>query len=426
MSHLRILMLSSFYPPDIGGAQRQIQLLSRELVRRGHSVAVVTIWQEGLPEREDDQGVAVYRMKGLTTRVPWFSQEAHRRHHPPFPDPAIVHGLRRLIDQFQPDVVHSYAWITYSGAAALFGRSIPLVISARTYAYTCPITSMLHHGEVCDGPAPLKCLECAAHRYGSVAKSVVAVAGVLGGKAYLKRKVKGVHSVSTFVQETIRSDLFDGEPVLDAVIPSFREKVAPKAPDPEFLSKLPEQPFILFVGALTPHKGLPILLEAYRQLAGAPRLILIGTVRGDTPEHFPPDVAVFNDVPHQDVMAAWERCLFGVSPSLWPEPFANVVHECMSKGKAMIGTSAGGYTDIIVDGENGLLVPPGDMMALAQALRRLIDDPALRERLGRAAKERASMYTAELMVPRFEALYHQVAGLSLGSEGEVLGPSPHI
>src|SRR4051794_29992779 len=99
MNQLRILMLSSFYPPDIGGAQRQIQLLSRELVRRGHVVAVVTVWQTGLPEHEDDQGVAVHRLKGLTTRVPWFSQETNRRHHPPFPDPAIVHGLRRLIDQ---------------------------------------------------------------------------------------------------------------------------------------------------------------------------------------------------------------------------------------------------------------------------------------------------------------------------------------
>jgi len=426
MNQLRILMLSSFYPPDIGGAQRQIQLLSRELVRRGHVVAVVTVWQTGLPEQEDDQGVAVHRLKGLTTRVPWFSQETNRRHHPPFPDPAIVHGLRRLIDQLQPDVVHSYAWITYSGAAALFGKNIPLIISARTYAYTCPTTSMLRHGELCDGPAPMKCLECAAHRYGSISKSLVAVAGVRGGKAFLKRKVTGVHSVSTYVQETIRRDLFDGEATLDAVIPSFRENTAQKPADPEFLNKLPDRPYILFVGALTPHKGLPILLEAYKKLTNAPPLILIGTVRGDTPSTFPPEVTVFNDVPHDDVMAAWERCLFGVSPSLWPEPFASVVHECMSKGKAMIGTSAGGYTDIIVEGENGLLVPIGDVSALAQAMQRLIDDPALCDRLGKAAQERASMYTAEYMVPRFEALYRQATGLSCGSENEVLGSTPHI
>jgi glycosyltransferase involved in cell wall biosynthesis len=408
MPALKILMLSDFYPPDIGGAQRQTQLLSHELARRGHSLAVGTVWQTGLAEQEDDGGVPVHRLKSLATRAPWLFRDPRRRQHPPFPDPAIVLGLRRLIGRQRPDVVHSYGWISYSAAVALLGKPTPLVISARTYGYTCAITSMLHNGHTCSGPAPLKCLDCAA-RFHHGPKGAVAVAGVYSGKLLLGRKVAGVHSISTFVQSTVRRDLLGGRGAVEALIPSFRESLAEPAPTPEFLRQLPAEPFILFVGALTPHKGLNVLLQAYRQLEAPPPLVLIGTRRSDTPAELPPGVVVLRDAPHQDVMAAWARCLFGVSPSLWPEPFGSVIHEAMSQGKAMIGTRPGGHTDMIADGESGLLVPSGDTGALAGAMARLIAEPALRERLGRAARLRASIYTADVMVPRFEALYQQVA-----------------
>jgi glycosyltransferase involved in cell wall biosynthesis len=104
-------------------------------------------------------------------------------------------------------------------------------------------------------------------------------------------------------------------------------------------------------------------------------------------------------------MAAWERSLFGVAPSILPEPLGNVVHEAMSKGKAVIGSIAGGMSDMIVEGETGLLTPPGDVDMLAAAMRRLIDDGPLRERMGRAGRARARQFTSEAVMPRFEALF---------------------
>jgi glycosyltransferase involved in cell wall biosynthesis len=103
------------------------------------------------------------------------------------------------------------------------------------------------------------------------------------------------------------------------------------------------------------------------------------------------------------------RCLFGVAPSLWPEPFGSVIHEAMSKGKAIIGTTPGGHSDMIADEQTGLLVRAGDVEGLAQAMQRLVDSRALRERLGAPAQERAKLFTADLAMQRFEALYHQTA-----------------
>src|SRR5919109_1095197 len=128
---LRILLVTDVYPPLIGGVERQMQLLGKKLLQRGHVVSVATPWQVGLLQQEDDSGVSVYRLKGLTSRVPWFSINPKRLHHPPFPDPGTVWGLRRVIKRFQPDVIHAYGWITYSCAVALLGKKIPLLLSVR-------------------------------------------------------------------------------------------------------------------------------------------------------------------------------------------------------------------------------------------------------------------------------------------------------
>jgi glycosyltransferase involved in cell wall biosynthesis len=63
---------------------------------------------------------------------------------------------------------------------------------------------------------------------------------------------------------------------------------------------------------------------------------------------------------------------------------------------------------MIRHGETGLLVPPGDVDALAAAMRCLLDDPTLRERLGRAGRHSAQRFAAGAVLPRFEALYHEV------------------
>ncbi|MBA2556913.1 MAG: glycosyltransferase, partial [Chloroflexi bacterium] len=104
----RILMASDFYAPFIGGAERQVELLSKELIGRGHTVHVATMWHDGLPELDDDEGVTLHRLKALTTRVPWFSKDPNRRYHPPFPDPAMAWGIRKLVRKTRPDLVHAH------------------------------------------------------------------------------------------------------------------------------------------------------------------------------------------------------------------------------------------------------------------------------------------------------------------------------
>jgi glycosyltransferase involved in cell wall biosynthesis len=108
------------------------------------------------------------------------------------------------------------------------------------------------------------------------------------------------------------------------------------------------------------------------------------------------------------VLAAWDRALFGVLPSLLPEPLGTVVCEGMTRGKAVIGTRPGGHSDVLTDGVTGLVVPSGDAASLTAAMRKLIDDSVLREQLGEAARIHARSFAMPVVLDQFEALYREL------------------
>lgn len=438
---MRLLLVSDSYPPLIGGADRQVQMLARAMQAAGHAVAVATPWQPGLAERERDGEIEIHRMRALSTRVPWFARDPGRRHHPPFPDPGTTLALRRIVREFRPDVAHSYGWISYSTAAALLGTKIPLLLSARDYGYICAVRNFLHYqGQVCDGPSLAKCLRCAGHTYTQdeagnavlglagapvtarhrmrgAGKAMVAVGSIYLGWPLLTRRLRGVHSVSTFVRGVMDRFLLQsgtGRAVrvaADEVIPSFLPPDDAGEPDAALLSRLPAEPYLLFVGALLPQKGIWPLLAAYERLRRpAPPLVLLGPSSYKSPTELPAGVVALGGTSHATVMAAWDRALLGVVPSVGAETFGNVVTEAMSRGRAVVASRLGGIVDIIEDEQSGLLVPANDDAALAAAMQRLIDDEALRERIGAAARERVELFAASRVLPRFEALYRELLG----------------
>ncbi len=98
-----------------------------------------------------------------------------------------------------------------------------------------------------------------------------------------------------------------------------------------------------------------------------------------------------------------------VLPSAY-EGLPNVVLEAMRFRKPVVATAAPGTTEVVVDGETGLLVPIGDAVVLTRAIRDLVRDPGLARRLGEAGRARAEThFGAPTMVARFAELYEQLA-----------------
>ena len=94
------------------------------------------------------------------------------------------------------------------------------------------------------------------------------------------------------------------------------------------------------------------------------------------------------------------------------ESFCLSILEAMCFGRPSVATRVGGIPEVVEDGVSGVLVPPGDAAALARAIEILIADPAFRIKLGRAAQRVAGgQFSADVIVPRYEAVYRRVCGI---------------
>jgi glycosyltransferase involved in cell wall biosynthesis len=192
------------------------------------------------------------------------------------------------------------------------------------------------------------------------------------------------------------------------VVPSCAEAAPAAARRPPFL---PPGPFLLFVGALGAHKGLDVLIDAYRSLEREIPLVLIGTRRHDTPRSFPRGVVVVQDVKHEDLLAAWRHALIGVAPSICVEGFGIAAAEAMAAGRPVVASALGGLCDIVADQKTGILCPPGNPRRLREAVRQLIDDDAARERMGEATRLRAAaMFSLGCVADEVEAIYDSLVG----------------
>ena len=150
----------------------------------------------------------------------------------------------------------------------------------------------------------------------------------------------------------------------------------------------------MFHGRLDPEKGLDTLLEAVAQVKDKPfRLVLVGRGSEDYTAHLHQvaedkgvsDKVIFAGFRHP-VLSVVAAADFGILASTVQEGCPLSPQEYMSQGHPVVVTNHGGQREYVVQERNGLLVPPGDAKALAEAIARLVDDAALRQRLGKQAK----------------------------------------
>jgi glycosyltransferase involved in cell wall biosynthesis len=153
-----------------------------------------------------------------------------------------------------------------------------------------------------------------------------------------------------------------------------------------------EQVHILFLGRVGERKGVPQLIEALGRLSAIQGWR--ATIAGDGDVEAMCAKAAAVGLAGRVSLPGWVgpdgvAALIAEADILALPSFAEnlpvSVIEGMAAGLAVVATPVGAVEDIVVDGQSGLLVPPGDVEALAEALRRLVEDPALRERLGTAA-----------------------------------------
>lgn len=402
---MRIVQATDCYPPPLlGGRDLHVRMLSHELARRGHDVEVVTLAGQDGARVEFDDDIPVHRIAGWSRALSKFYEDPTRPFHPTVPDPGMIRPLAELIRRREPDVVHAHSWILHSLLPLLPSPGTRLVVTMHDYGLVCAKTSFVHKGGVCDGPSYAKCIACSTGQYGTMRAAAITTGLSLMHRS--QRRVDRYIAVSTPVAQACRSLAARGDQVIEVIPPFLSDDSFPTddLPRPSFVPDSGD--YIMFAGALGPHKGVDVLLDAWGGFDPAVPLVLVGLHRQDTPRHFPEGVRVMENVPHDDVLRAWAHCTVAVVPSRWPEPFGLVALEAMAAGRPVVASAVGALPGLLQNGSAGVLVPPGDAAALREAILQLLADPDRRARLGEAARQRASGYSANVIVPQIENLYH--------------------
>jgi glycosyltransferase involved in cell wall biosynthesis len=399
---MKVLMLAQTYAPVLGGEERLVEDLSRELARRGHEVVVATLRQPLGEPPADSEGVTVRLLGSSVHSIPGIPTHETTRYAAPLPDPRTTADLRAVLREERPDVVHAHNWLVNSYLPLARRGAPPLVLSLHDYGILCPTKRLFLDGAVCSGPGPAKCLRHASEFYGA-GKGTLLAAGTAISEPWVRRRVDLFVSVSSAVAELCR---VAGQPN-HRVIPNFVPELPPP-PDPgdERLGFLPEGEFALYFGDVSEDKGGGVLLDAHARLgAGAPPLVMIGRRNLDRLDGAAGVIAP-GPLPHALAIEAVRRSAFTVAPSIWAEPFGIVALEAGAAGKPVIASASGGLRDVVLDGESGCLLPPGDADALSAAMARLLAAPELRQRMGAAGRARVrDVFSPAAVVPRFEQAY---------------------
>jgi glycosyltransferase involved in cell wall biosynthesis len=391
---MRVLLVADHFPPYGGGLAEQTQRIATRLRARRHDVAVVTAASRGSDTAE--HGIPVRRVKLTLDRVPRIYQEGSPPFHPPWPDPEYRRALTRLVREFEPDVLHVHGWSVFS--AASLRPPVPIVCTLHDYGLVCPKKSLVSHRTICATGRGLKCLRCDSDTQPTPRR--VALAGALSITSRLPRQRVAVWmAVSQYVADRHVEGGLDRRRVV-VVPPVIDTDGGTSAPGDQ------PAPYLLYVGPGPEgaHKGRSVLLEALDRLPDLDhRVVLVG---GREPvAHARIDDRGY--LRGDDLTAAFRDASFAVVPSIWPDPCPAVAVEAMSWGRPVVASATGGLPEIVEQEHTGLLVPPGDVSALARAIQRLSSDAALARRMGERARGSVGRFSTEAVLPRIEAMYEQ-------------------
>ena len=378
---MRILQVSPYYPPHIGGIEYHVEALSRKLVEAGHEVTVYTSDVPKTRKHEVVDGVEVYRFS-----CPFA----------PLNNPIMPGLFLKLIRSTKFDIVHTHGHFHMSSNLVAFSN----VFTRRPFVLT-------SHGAILG--------------YKGWKRAVEALFDRTIGEWTLRSANKVIALTPTLANmlEDLGADRSN-----IVVVPFWMDlnQVKPRADVEKFRStyKLGDRKIVLFVGRLLPIKGLEYLIEAAKHAETRPAIVIIGD---EAPGYsgtkrsleekvralgLESDVFFLGKFSREDLGVAYTAADLFVLPSLG-EGMPLVLLEAMAYGKCVIATDIPGNNDLIKDGWNGVLVEPRNSLELAQKIDYLLTNREIAEKLGaQARRDIEQNYNPDVVLSKVLDLYRQV------------------
>ncbi|MBN1417880.1 MAG: GNAT family N-acetyltransferase [Planctomycetes bacterium] len=358
-----------------GGAQRVVSTLLRAGIAAGDEVILATGRDGG-----DEQVIDDLRATPILLEiVPSLVRAPH-----PWRDLCAARHLRRLLASHTPDIVH-----THTSKAGILGRRAAARAGVPRIVHSSHGHPFAIHGRLAG--AFYAFIERRAARW----CDAIAVLSRDEREAFLARRV-GSAGAYAVIGNGVASDAFDADP-------GHAREIRAGVPGP------PDSPVAGTLCRLSFEKGLEDLLDAVTALRTPARLLVVGDgpLRGDLQARARAlgiaDRVLFAG--HQEPPNDWLAAMDVFVLASRYEGFGMAALEAMAAGCPVMVTRAGGLPELVEDGRSGLLVPPRDARALAEALERLLADDDLRRRIGAAARDAARERTEARMVEAYFRLY---------------------
>lgn len=403
---MKVLIASYLLDPRLGGgAVTAAARVCRSLVERGVEVVAVTTHDDARSTVTTEDGIKVYHFR--PRNLYWV---ANKERQPIVKkafwqlvdvwNPHVYRTVREIIRQEKPDVVHVHK---------LRGLS-PAVWSAAAAEGCRPIVQTCHDYELI---SPEGSLESTVGRL--ALRRHVTLRPYQSARARLSDQVDVVTAPSCYTLSTITELGFFGR-AHSRVVPNShglsRAELARLADQrrrgPQSAGKLN----LLYLGRLETIKGIDILCEAFAGIAASlpqARLDIAGSGAREASlrEQYSGQPAIHF---HGHVMDVAKEALIAdadvlVMPSVVREVFGISIVEAYAYGKPVIASRIGGMPELVREGETGLLVEPGDMAGLQQAIRRMAEDPALAQAMSPTCRQAAEAYTMEAVTDGYLAAY---------------------
>lgn len=321
--------------------------------------------------------------------------------------------ITRVIRDFRPDVVHThniYHQLSPSILAPAGRDGTAVLMTLHDYKLACPAYRFLNAEGICEACTGGRWYEATRRRCtrGMLMPSVLNTA-----EAYLHH---GLRLYERHVDLFVAPSEFLARKVAAAGIPERKLRVLRNFCDVDRVAPRFGGEDVVYAGRLSDEKGVATLVHAMASVP-AVRLHVFGTgpaeesLRALAAERLGSRAVFHGRKDACSVAEAMAGAACVAVPSEWYENCPMVVLEAFAAGTAVVGTDLGGLPELITGGVDGLLVPPGDPGALADAIAEITSDHALAEELGRNARKRAERdFRLEGHVDAIRNLYAEVRG----------------
>ena len=382
---MRILQVVHGYPPEKwGGAELVTATLAQALAQRGHAVTVFARTTDPTAEecsvREDAPAVSGHKGVRVVRVVNTLSHASHFRLE--YDHPFLDEAFHRILTDSRPDVVHVQHVIHLSGSVLRTSARLgyPVVLSLHDFFFACARIHLVdNRRRLCPGPdRGERCIACL--------QAETTAEEARRRFAYFEQLLHMPQRVivpSRFLAERMQEIFPFVEPRIQVLAPGV-------VPIP-YGRRDDRQPMrVLYIGALVPHKGPHLLIQAVHGVpAGSFAASLYGERAADWRAYADQLEADAAGLPirfcgtyaHDELSAILARHDVLVVPSVCEETFSLVTREALQAGLPVIAARRGALPEVIRDGVNGLLFEPENADDLGRCLERLRTDTRLREQL---------------------------------------------